>query len=129
MAELSVVVPSRDLPQNEKPGSGPIAITYTLTGELATRTTVLGEARNIANVEILAGTLTAWSAALTQQAPEAMTPYEIVIGNAAIEAGAVFRLTIPTAIQAGQVMLKCVLKQHGVSTPFAAQIASWKLTD
>jgi hypothetical protein len=128
MAELSVVLPPKDPPDAESLGAAPLTITYYLTGEIAIETTVLGEARNVVNVAILAGSLTVWSGTLTQQAPNLKTTYAITVGKVTIETGAEFELTIPTQLQPGQVFLKCIVDQQGVSTPFNGQVATWKLT-
>ncbi len=131
MTELSVVLPSRELPESGRLAAAPIVITYYLTTEISIQTTVLGEARNIASVAIMAGSITAWSGTMTQQFPEVVTQFPVTIGGVTIEKGAEFRLTVPTggpAPQPGQVSLQCVMDAQGTSQPFSGQIASWNLT-
>ena len=126
--ELSVVLPSRELPEADRLAASPIVITYPLTTELSIQTTVVGDARNVATVAILAGSITAWSGNMTQVFPEVKTTYKVTVGNVSVEAGADFHLTVPTASQAGQVMLQCTLDAQGTSQPFAGQVATWPLT-
>lgn len=131
MAELSVVVPSRDLPEADRLAAAPIVITYYITSEVSIQTTVLGDARNIVSVAIMAGSITAWSGTMTQQFPELKTTFPVTIGGVTIETGAEFRLTVPTgppAPQAGQVFLQCTIDAQGTSQAFSAQIANWNLT-
>jgi hypothetical protein len=112
----------------EQLAAAPLVINYMLTSQVTIQTTVLGDARNIATVSIIDGSLTMWSTTLTQAAPNATTPYALVMGTVTIDAGAGFELTIPTSVQNGSVMFNGTIVQAGNSSPYAAQVSSWPLT-
>lgn len=123
---LQVTAPTEFTPKAA--AAAPLVINYVLTAEVTIQTTVIGDQRNVASVAILDGSLTVWSATLTQPAPDAETTYALVLGSIKIDAGAGVELTIPTAIQNGSVMFQATIEQQGTSTPISAQIASWPLS-
>jgi hypothetical protein len=82
----------------------------------------------VASVAILDGSLTVWTATLTQPAPDAETTYDLILGSIKIDSGAGFHMTIPTAIQNGSVMFEATIEQQGTKTPISAQVASWPLS-
>ena len=112
----------------EAAAAAPMVISYILTSEVTIQTTVIGDARNIASVAILDGSVTVWTTTLTQAAPDSETPYALVLGSIKIDAGAGFHLTIPTSIQNGSVMMDATIEQQGTKTPFGSQVASWPLS-
>ena len=83
----------------EAAAAAPMVISYILTSEVTIQTTVIGDARNIASVAILDGSVTVWTTTLTQAAPDSETPYALVLCRFKIDAGAGFHLTIPTSLQ------------------------------
>ena len=109
--------------------AAPLVINYMMTSQVSIQTTVLGDARNIATVAIIYGSLTMWSTTLTQIAPNATTPYALVMGSVTVDAGAGFQLTIPTSVQNGNVMFDGTIVQgSNPPTPYAAQVSSWPLS-
>ena len=112
----------------ERAAAAPLVISYILTSEVTIQTTVIGDARNIAMVAILDGSMTVWTTTLTQAAPDSETPYALQLGSIKIDAGAGFHLTIPTAIQNGSIMMDATVEQQGTGTPFAAQVSSAPLS-
>jgi hypothetical protein len=113
----------------ERLAAAPLVINYILTSEVTIQTTVIGDARNIASVAIIDGSVTVWSTTLTQASPNAETPYALQLGSIKIDAGAGLHLTIPTSIQNGNVVLEATIEQaSNPPQPFAAQVASWPLT-
>ena len=99
---------------------------YDLTPELQTRTHVVGDAKNGAQVDVYDGTVLVASVSMTQASPVAVIPHEVVLGSARIASGATFTLTIPTPLQLGQVVLQASFQsQGGPLTPFASAIATW----
>jgi hypothetical protein len=109
-------------------GSNPLVFDYILTPQVTIRTSVTGNARNIATVSILSATVAVWAASLTQAAPKATTP-KLVMGDFTIEEGASFTLTVPSTIQDGNVFFKGKI-QSGSNDPveFSAIVASWALS-
>lgn len=109
-------------------GAGPLVFNFPLTPDVTIQTTVLGAARNIAAISILNGSITMWSTTLQQTFPEARTTFPLQIGDLKIDAGADFKLTIPTETRLGQVVFSATLESNGVRQPFAAQVSSWPLS-
>lgn len=101
---------------------------YNLTPELRTRTRIIGDAKNGAQVDIYVGTVLVASVVMTQASPVAVITHEVILGSARLASGASFTLTIPTPLQQGQVVLQASFQsQGGQLTPFAGAIATWAL--
>ena len=109
--------------------TGPLSFTFYLTPQVSIVTTVTGDARNIANVQIMSGSIVAYSASMNQAAPQAVVGYDIVLGDTTIAKGSTFTLTIPTQQQLGNVVFSGkVSSGQNPPTPFTAIVASWPLT-
>ncbi|HEV3158266.1 MAG TPA: hypothetical protein VGZ00_13055 [Candidatus Baltobacteraceae bacterium] len=109
--------------------TGPLSFTYFLTPQVSIITTVTGDARNIASIQIASGSVVAYSASLNQASPTATVGYEVLIGDAVIAKGATFTLTIPTQQQLGNVVFSGrVGSGQNPPQPFTAIIATWPLT-
>lgn len=110
--------------------SAPLVINYILSSQVSIVTTVTGDARQYATVAIVNGSLTAWSASLTQLNNSQQLPYDIVAGQMTIKKGATFTLTIPTTSQAGSVFgqLTIVTPQNPDGQQYGIQVASWPLS-
>lgn len=127
MAEPAVVIEAPD----QLLANAPITVLYHLTTELTVETSVVGEALNIANITVKAGSIDSWAGTLTQILPSAATTFPITVGNVTIKQGAKFRMTVPTPGpegQPGQVYLECMIEAQGVEQPFSARIATWTLS-
>jgi hypothetical protein len=108
----------------------PIVKTYNLNPVCEIVTTISGDARNIAQVEIKSGAETVYSGTMMQQSPDLKTQQDYVLGTFTLKAGAHFHLTIPTSLQSGNVVLKGESKsEDNPFAPFSAQVADWKSTD
>lgn len=102
---------------------------YPLTPEVTVKTTVTGEARNIATVTILNITIEAWSGTMMQTSPEVQLQGDVIIGEFTCKKGSKFKLTSPSLIQQGNVMMDAKTKSgNNPEVTFAAPIASWPLT-
>ncbi len=109
--------------------SSPITKTYNLGPVGVIECKITGDDRATVNVTVSAGSSQVWSGTLMQAVPDATTP-ELILGNTTVEAGAKFHLTIPTSTQQGSVSLNCTIKSgDNDPTPFAAQVATWSLSD
>jgi hypothetical protein len=109
--------------------SGPLQITFPISSYLTVVTSVFGDARQFATVSIQNGSVTMWSAQLSQALPNQATPYPISVGGLTIEKGAGFYLTIPTTMQQGSVVLSAMISSGSTPpTQFTAQVAQWSLT-
>lgn len=109
--------------------SGPLQFTYVLSPSVSIVTNVFGDGRNMATVSIVNGTVTVWSASMTQAVPVAETTFDLDLGSLSIKAGAKFTLTIPTQQQLGSVLMQAELQ----SPPnpwfkFTAVVAQWPLS-
>jgi hypothetical protein len=108
----------------------PLVINYILSSQVSIVTTVTGDARQYATVAIVNGSLTAWSASLTQLNNSQQLPYDIVAGQMTIKKGATVTLTIPTTSQAGSVFatLTIVTPQNPKGQDYSIQVATWPLS-
>ncbi len=107
--------------------SGPLKFSYPITPLISLDTVVSGEARNIANVSIVYGSMTLWSGTMTQLAPTITIPFDIVAGDITIEKGGTFNMIPPTATQEGSVTASLTIKSPTSEVPFTARIAHWPL--
>jgi hypothetical protein len=108
--------------------AGPLQFTYPLTPTVSIVTTVTGDARNNASVQIMNGSLPLWAGTMMQTFPQIKTPFDLILGTITIAAGCTFNLTIPTLSQNGSVTMQATITSGGVTTPFGAIIANWPLT-
>lgn len=109
-------------------GGNPLVFDYILTPQVTIRTSVTGDARNIATVTIINGTVAVWAASMTQASPKAVTP-KLVMGDFTIEEGATFTLTVPSTIQNGNMFFDGVTASgSNPPTPFQAIVAQWPLS-
>jgi len=109
--------------------TGPLSFTYYVTPQVTVQTNVFGDNRSNASVAIYSGSMQVWGATLTQLATTAKTPTELILGDATIAAGATFTLTIPTALQQGNVLLNAVIgSSSNPPAPVVAYVATWPLT-
>jgi hypothetical protein len=108
--------------------AGPLQFTFVLTPTVNIVTTVTGDARNNASVQIMNGTLPVWSGAMTQSFPQTATTYDLILGTITIKSGCTFNLTIPTTSQNGFVVMQAMITSGGSTAPFGAIVASWPLT-
>lgn len=107
--------------------SAPLTFGFPL-GQATINTTVMGDARNIAAVSIMFGSMAMYSVTLTQAFPTATIPYDMMIGNMTIQKGATFTLTVPLANQLGMVFFQATIVTPLSTQPFASPVASWSLT-
>lgn len=109
-------------------GTSPLVFDYILTPQVTIRTSVTGDARNIATVTIISGTVTVWAASMTQASPRAVTP-KLVMGDTTIEEGSSFTLTVPSTIQSGNVFFSgTIASGPNPPVPFQAIVAQWPLS-
>lgn len=108
--------------------SNPLVFDYIVTPQVTIRTSVTGDARNIATVNILNATVSVWAASMTQAAPKATTP-KLVMGDFTIEEGAQFTLTVPSTLQDGNMFFNGKV-QSGPNDPTDLQVivAHWPLS-
>ena len=108
--------------------AGPLNFDFYLTADVDFKTSVTGDARNIAAVTIVYGSVVVWATTLTQGDPQHKTTADLWLGNLMISAGATFTLTIPTNDQPGNVMASGTLTRSGQDpVHFGWQIAQWPL--
>jgi hypothetical protein len=100
---------------------------YALTPEISIQTAIRGEAKSVVEIVLLNGSKTMYTATLMQTAPLVRTKSDIVLGTALIKAGATFKLTIPTQLQKGSVIMTGEY-QSGDNTlrKISAVIAIWE---
>ena len=110
--------------------AAPLVLSFVLSSQLSIVTTVTGDARQYATVAIQNGSLTAWSASLTQLNNSQQLPYDIVAGQMTIKKGATFTLTVPTAQQQGFVFaqMTVVTPQNPEGQSYGIQVATWPLS-
>lgn len=107
--------------------SGPLKFSYPITPLISIDTVVSGEARNVANVSIVYGSMILWSGTMTQLAPTITVPFDIVAGDITIEKGGTFNMIPPTSLQEGSVTANLMIKSPTSEVPFTARIAHWPL--
>ncbi|MGC1498130.1 MAG: hypothetical protein WA790_20155 [Sulfitobacter sp.] len=107
--------------------SGPLKFSYPITPLVSLDTVVSGEARNVANVSVVYGSLTLWSGTMMQLAETITIPFDLVAGEITIEKGGTFTMSPPTATQEGSVIASLVIKSSTSTVPFTARIAHWPL--
>ncbi len=110
--------------------AAPLVLTFILSSQVSIVTTVTGDARQYANVAIQNGSITAWSASLTQLNNSQQLPYDIVAGQMTIKKGATFTLTVPTSSQQGFVFsqMTIVTPENPDGQQYGIQVASWPLS-
>jgi hypothetical protein len=108
--------------------TGPLEITYSLGPQGSVKTTVTGDARNIATVVIYNGSSSAYSGSMDQVVSDLTVPYTLLIGDMEWS-NMTFHLTIPTSAQNGSVFMQADIKdsQHPTKR-FQAMIAMWQLS-
>lgn len=113
----------------ERAVSGPLVFTFVLSSTVSITTAVTGDARQNATVAILNGSVTLWSATLTQFEPTATIPFDLIAGTLTIKKGGTFVLQIPTTLQNGTVIANLTIAtlNNPQGTPFTATVASWPL--
>jgi hypothetical protein len=100
--------------------------TFALSPELFARTQVRGWSRSNAMINLYAGSVLLASVATTQGSPVARLDQPIRFGDALVEAGATFTLTVPTAAQRGQMFLQATYQSGNTpSTTISSAIAVW----
>jgi hypothetical protein len=109
--------------------SAPLDFTYYITPQVTVKTSVFGDQRQNATVGIFSASMQVWAATLLQQAPTAEVGSDLVLGDATIKAGATFKLTVPTAVQQGNVLMNAMVAS-GSNPPqqTTAQVAQWPLS-
>ena len=114
----------------EAAAAAPLTFTYPISAQVSITTTVSGDARQYATVGIVNGSALLWTATLTQFAPTAEIPYDVLAGQLTIKAGGMFTLTIPTNLQPGNVVANLVIATptNPKGQPFQAMVAQWNLT-
>jgi hypothetical protein len=112
----------------EAVASGPLEITYSLGPQGSVKTTVTGNARNVATIVIYNGSSSIYSGSMDQVAPDLMVPDVLLIGDMEWS-NMSFHLSIPSAEQNGYVFMKAEIKDS-THPPrrFQAQIAMWQLS-
>lgn len=108
--------------------SAPLGFNYPLTPTVSIGTYVSGDARNVAVVSIIYGSLTLWSATLMQTSPDAVIPYDVIAGDVTIKQGGNFHLTVPTSAQMGNVFAKLTIITPTGTVPFQGMVATWPLS-
>lgn len=113
----------------ELAATGPLVITFLLSSTVSITTTVTGDARQHATVGIVNGSVTLWSATMTQFEPTATVPFDLIAGTLTIKKGGTFALQIPTTAQNGSVIANLTIAtlNNPQGTPFTATVASWPL--
>ncbi len=101
---------------------------FILAPLLTARVKVWGPSKNIALVSLINGEAVVYSIALTQPSPFAYTTDDIILGDLVIKKGMSVKLSIPSAITKGSILLNAqyITTDHPL-TPFNAIIASWPL--
>lgn len=114
----------------EGAAAAPLVITFPISGAVSIVTTVTGDARQNASVQIVNGAFSLWSTQLTQFTPTATLPYDVIAGEMTFKQGGSFTLTIPTVNQNGNVVTQCIIvtPTNPKGQPFAAMVASWTLS-
>lgn len=101
--------------------------TMALMGDLTAQTVVRGSNRTNVTVTLMSGSLVLYSLTVTQASPVAQIPDSLVLGDVIVAPGAKFTMTIPTAMQSGQMFMQAVFQSRTIPpTPFAADIAIWQ---
>lgn len=104
------------------------SFSFPLNASLSINTVVSGAANSIAVVSIVNGSLTLWSATLLQTSNVAKLPFAISAGGTTIEPGAIFTMTIPTALQTGNILVQLTMSSGTQPpTPANLQVATWSL--
>jgi hypothetical protein len=118
------------VPNTVATAAAPLVLTFVLSSQVSIVTTVTGDARQYANVAIMNGSLTAWSASLTQLNNSQQLSYDINAGLMTIKKGATFTLTVPTAQQQGFVFaqMTIVTPENPNGQPYGIQVATWPLS-
>jgi hypothetical protein len=107
----------------------PLKFSYDLGAQGKIKTTVSGDNRDIANIEIYNVNTLLYSVNLNSVQLEATIPDDLIMGSLTIMKGGTLKMTVPSNYQSGQVQLHCMLKScHNDPTPFAAQVATWPLS-
>lgn len=107
----------------------PLKFSYDLGNQGKIKTTVSGDNRDIAIIEVYNVNTLLYSVTLNNIQLNATTADDIVIGSLKIQKGATFQMTVPSNYQSGQVQFNCMLKSGANDpTPFAAQVATWPLS-
>lgn len=102
--------------------------TFDLSPEISARTQVRGSARSVARVILLAGSLIMGEVNMIQASPKAVIGHDLILGDAKIYSGAAFTLTIPTALQRGQVFMEGAFQSGSIpQTTISSAIANWSL--
>jgi hypothetical protein len=114
----------------EAAAAAPLTFTYPISALVSITTTVSGDARQYASVSIMNGSAMLWTTTLTQFAPTAQIPYDIIAGQLTIKANGTFTLTIPTNLAPGNVVANLVIASptNPTGQPFQATVAMWNLT-
>lgn len=114
----------------EASAAAPLVFTYQLVEAASIVTTVTGDARQYARVQIVIASITVWSGTLSPYAPVMTLDHSVVYDGITFAAGGTFALAAPTPVQLGSV--KFIGTVATPATPggmsFSVPVAVWTLT-
>lgn len=108
--------------------SGSDSLVFQLDPTLTVVTKPLGTAKNNASVTFYNGSLLLYTITVTQTAPTAVCPFELILGTVKIEKGMQITLQIPSSLQPGSVFLQATFSDLNVPpTQISSMVATWNL--